>query len=209
MTEILSMTSSVTNFGVNSRANKTSSRVTHSSKTSMLMNEDELVKLAQQQDHQAFAALLQHYDRQIMNVILRFTGNQFDRDDLYQDIFTACYASLPKFSGRSKFFTWLYRIALNYCVDYKKKNVPTLVDVDTVDSTRTDWEQRGKISAISYAMNGLEGPQQISFHLFYIEQWSIDEIVQVLDCSPGTVKSNLDRARKKIRLNKEVIKWMK
>src|SRR5690606_17789669 len=86
--------------------------------------ERRLLASARSGDHHAFARLLEIHDHKVMGVIVRFTGNRCDREDLYQEVFTACYQALPRFDGRSAFYTWLHRIALNQCLkfarDYKR-----------------------------------------------------------------------------------------
>ncbi len=169
-------------------------------------NEQALIERARQGDHSAFTTLLEVYDRQVMKLILRFTGDRYDREDLYQEIFTACYIALPKFSGKSSFYTWLYRISINHCVSYMRKKRP-IEEEQEVPITGPNWEQRAQLKAVSKALENLKGPQHISFHLFYVEQWPLEEIAQILECNVGSVKSHLDRARKKIRLDKEVAQW--
>ncbi|PCH62142.1 MAG: hypothetical protein COC19_03245 [SAR86 cluster bacterium] len=165
-----------------------------------------LIKQASQGDHRAFTQLLQNYDRRIINVILRFTGNRYDRDDLFQEIFTACYLALPKFSGKSSFYTWLYRIALNHCISYTRSQRP-MEAIEDISQQAQSLQRQLQLNTISNAVETLKSPQRISFHLYYIEQWTTAEIAQLLECRVGSVKSHLDRARKKIRLNKEVAKW--
>jgi RNA polymerase sigma-70 factor (ECF subfamily) len=168
--------------------------------------EKDLVERAALGDHAAFETLLEQHDQRVMNLILRFTADQFDRDELYQDIFTACYVALPRFSGKSSFYTWLYRIALNRCISFARRHQPVL-EVEEIPVPDADWAQRQQLKAISRALQKLKGPQQIAFHLFYIEQWSKEEISGVLEITVGTVKSHLHRAREKIRLDKEVAQW--
>ncbi len=170
-------------------------------------NEQVLIELAAQGDHQAFATLVKSHDRSIMNVILRFTLDQYDRDDLYQEIFIACYTALPSFSGKSSFHTWLYRIAINHCITFMRKQV-VLEEVKDIPVSGPDQENRERLKAVAQAMSNLDGPQRVSFHLFYIEQWTLNEVADVLECSTGSVKSHLDRARKKIRQDKEIAQWL-
>lgn len=175
--------------------------------TTEAYNEADLVARAQNGSHPAFTQLLERHDRRVMNVILRFTNNQYDSDDLYQEIFIACYKALPKFSGNSSFYTWLYRIALNCCIGFMRKHKP-VQELPELPAEAINWERQHKLGAINQAMASLEGPQRISFHLFYIEQWSNSDIANVLDCSEGTVKSHLNRARQKIRQHREVAQWL-
>jgi len=169
-------------------------------------DERELIEQAQKGHHGAFLRLLERYDRQIMSVVYRFTTDQFDREDLYQDIFLNCFSSIGKFNFRSSLVTWMYRIALNRCISYMKKRTPIGEFHETV-APEIDWEQRQRIQAVRSALNRLKGKQKITFHLHYIEGFGIEEIGEILDCSEGTVKSHLNRARVKVRQDQEVLAW--
>ncbi|MDJ0837521.1 MAG: RNA polymerase sigma factor [Acidobacteriota bacterium] len=167
---------------------------------------DLLVKKAREGDHHAFLALLKRCDRQLMSVVCRFTGDLYDREDLYQDIFLHCFQSIRSYRGDAPFQTWLYRLALNRCIDYMRKK-PIVEPAEDSPGPEIDWERREKLAAVHRAMNRLDGPRRICFHLSYVEGWAVSEIAEMMGCSPGTVKSHLDRARKKIRKDHEVLIW--
>ena len=169
-------------------------------------NEATLVALAKDGDHRAFTRLLEIHDRRVMGVILRFTGNRFDRDDLYQDIFTACYLALPHFNSNCAFYTWLHRIALNQCISFIRSR-KTYEPEEDVAAEGENWERTAQLQAVTNAQKKLLGPQQIAFHLFYVEQWPIDNIAVLLECSVSTAKTHVHRAREKIRADEEVRKW--
>ncbi|MEK7258446.1 MAG: RNA polymerase sigma factor [Pseudomonadota bacterium] len=169
-------------------------------------SEATLVALARAGDHRAFTRLLETHDRRVMGVILRFTGNRFDRDDLYQDIFTACYLALPRFNGSCAFYTWLHRIALNQCLSFVRSR-KTFEPEEDIAVEGDNWERTAQLQAVTNAQKKLLGPQQIAFHLFYVEQWSIDDIAALLECSVSTAKTHIHRAREKIRADEEVRKW--
>ena len=168
--------------------------------------ERQLVAAAGRGDHHAFARLLELHDRRIMGVIVRFTGNRCDREDLYQEVFTACYQALPRFDGRCAFYTWLHRIALNQCLkfvrDYKRYEPHQEVAVE-----EPDRDGEAQLRAIFNAQKKLSSPQRIAFHLFYVEQWQVEEIAELLDCNISTVKTHLHRAREKVRADEGVSKW--
>ncbi len=168
--------------------------------------DEELVRQAQKGDHVAFLELLRKHDRQIMSVVYRFTGDLYDREDLYQEIFLHCFKSIGSFRFRSSFQTWLYRVALNRCVDYMNRK-PVVREVLETAVPPHDLERREKLRSVHQAMNRLQGPQRICFFLHYVEGWTVEEIQDILDVRRGTVKSHLDRARKKIRLTPEVLRW--
>lgn len=169
-------------------------------------SEAALVALAKAGDHRAFTRLLETHDRRVMGVIVRFTGNRFDRDDLYQDIFTACYLALPRFKGTSAFYTWLHRIALNQCISFIRSR-KTFEPEEDVAAEDNNWERKAQLQAITNAQKQLLGPQQIGFHLYYVEQWLIEDIAELLECSVSAAKTHIHRAREKIRADEEVRKW--
>ncbi|MCG8673408.1 MAG: RNA polymerase sigma factor, partial [Pseudomonadales bacterium] len=166
-----------------------------------------LIKRAAKGDHAAFIELLKGCDRQLMSVVCRFTHDLYDREDLYQEIFLHCFKDIGKFRYASDFKTWLYRLALNRCIAYIKRVKPVTALDENLEGSSTDWERREKLAAVHRAMSRLSGPQRIAFHLTYVEDWSAMEIAGVLNCSQGTVKSHLDRARRKVRLDREVAVW--
>lgn len=172
------------------------------------MSDDEnlLIKRAQRGDHDAFLDLLARYDRQIMSVVYRFTGDFYDRQDLYQEVFLNCFRSISKFRFKSSFKTWLYRVALNRCITYMKRKEEIAEPADR-QVAEFDWEHRAKIRAIHNALSAVKGSQRVCFHLYYVEDWSIEQIATTLGCRAGTVKSHLNRARDKIRKDPRVRAW--
>lgn len=168
--------------------------------------ERHLIERAQQGDREAFLDLLTQHDRQIMSVIFRFCGDLYDREDLYQEIFLQCFLSIKSYRYQSSFRTWLYRVALNRCIDYMRKQKP-LTQLPHGAASPPDWERRAKLRAVHNALSRLKGPQRICFHLYYVEQWSLEEIKDLLGCGEGTVKSHLHRARAKIKQDDEVLLW--
>lgn len=183
--------------------------------------ERQLVERAQKGDHRAFLELLERYDRPVMSVVYRFTGRVEDREDLYQEIFLHCYRSLPRFRFRSSFLTWLYRLALNRALSHTRASrrrertgdagpIEERVDLLAPEEGLTPedrLERRERRAALRRAAARLKGRQRICFHLHYVEEWETSRIAAVLDCSQGAVKSHLDRARRKIREHREVLRW--
>ena len=170
-------------------------------------DESRLLAAAQRGEHDAFVDLLALHDRQIMSVVYRFTCDQYDREDLYQEVFLHCFRSIGQFRGRSSFRTWLYRLSLNRCVSYMQKKPPLGEPPPDAPGPAIDFVRREKLAAVHRALARLKGPQRICFHLHYVEQWRVEEIAELLDCRPGTVKSHLNRARGKVRQDDEVLTW--
>lgn len=170
------------------------------------MQDIKLVELAKCGDQDAFLTLLRRYDRQIMGVVYRFTGNFYDREDLYQEVFLHAFKALSGFRGESSFMTWLYRIALNRCLHYLKSK-PVVAEAVEQAQDSPDYELQARLKSVHAAVERLQGPQRMCFHLHYIEGWPVEDIATTLTLHSGTVKSHLDRARKKIKCAKEVLAW--
>jgi len=166
-----------------------------------------LIEQAQKGDRDAFLELIATYDRQIMSVVYRFTGDCYDREDLYQEVFLRCFKSIGRFRFQAAFSTWLYRIALNCGIDFMKKKPPFVDGRKDEGADHVDYEQQERLRIVRRAARRLPGPQRICFHLFYVEDWSIADLAALLQSSEGTIKSHLDRARKKIRQDRQVLQW--
>lgn len=167
-----------------------------------------LIKAAQKGDQDAFLDLIKQHDRQVMSVVYRFTACFSEREDMYQDIFLHIFQSIKKFKFKASFNSWLYRVAMNRSLSYIRRNKPAQVFDELPASNGVDFEQRAKLSAVHKALAALKGQQRICFHLFYVEDWSVEEIADVLDCKQGTVKAHLQRARLKIKSAREVRTWL-
>lgn len=170
------------------------------------MADGPLIDAAKAGDHQAFLSLLAKYDRQLMSVVYRFTGNIYDREDLYQEVFLHVYRDIRKFRGDATFSTWLYRVALNRCIRYMRKSTP-VAELREEAAPGINHEQRAQVAAIHKAAAKLKGNQRICFHLHYVEGWELSMIADTIEASTGAVKTHLSRARQKIKDNGEVRLW--
>ncbi len=168
-------------------------------------------------DVESFEKLIERYQSKAYNIALRMLGNEEDAKDVIQDSFIKIYRSLRKFRGDSSFYTWIYRIVTNTCYDFlKKKNK---WDNNTMSLTNYQNTLTGEIEDIKdelhrpdIILDNKENSAQIidCLHkLSYdhktviilrdIQGFSYDEIAQILNCSEGTVKSRINRARSKLK----------
>src|SRR4030095_4695535 len=81
----------------------------------------ELVERARQGDREAFRVLVERYQRKVAALALGMLRNREDALDIVQDTFTKAYQSLDKFKGDSSFYTWIYRIGVNLCIDHQRR----------------------------------------------------------------------------------------
>ena len=147
-------------------------------------------------DTEAFAVLVQQYQLEIFRLTYRMTRNAEDAKDLSQEAFVQAYRALGSFRGQSRFSTWLYRIAVNLCLNHLKaaaREDPAGLNGDLADS-RTDAldvllaDERDR--AVAAAVQTLPPQQKATLVLRVQQGLSHREIAEILDCSEGTAKAN-------------------
>ncbi len=87
-----------------------------------MYTDEQLIKYILSGNNQMYRELINRYQHKVFSISLRFTNNQFDAEDIAQEIFLQAYKSLSTFNFDSNFSTWLYRITINKGLDWKKKN---------------------------------------------------------------------------------------
>jgi len=171
----------------------------------------ELVKRAQEGDSDAFAALFYAHKPRIYSVCLRMTNNTAEAEDLTQDAFLQVFRKLSTFRGDSALSTWLYRIAVNtVLMHFRKKALrqisldePCNQDAKTVRREYGSKDDRltGSVDriALTRAIKELPAGYRTIFLLHEVEGYEHQEIAQLLDCSVGNSKSQLHKAKLRIR----------
>ncbi|MEK7395498.1 MAG: sigma-70 family RNA polymerase sigma factor [Candidatus Poribacteria bacterium] len=171
------------------------------------MEDIELVGLCQKGDTDAFDRLFYKYRDKIYRTAFRMINNPEDALDLTQEIFLKAYKNISKYNFKSEFSTWLYRLAINLCIDElrKRKNsnevlmdsIPeNLIYSDTPEDIILSEEQE---SLIWKALNSLKEKERVVIVLREMEGLSYEEIANVLKCSMGRVKSRIHESREKFR----------
>lgn len=186
--------------------------------------EQKLISRAQKGDPAAFEKLIIDYEKKIYNICLRMVKNEQEAYDLAQEVCVKIWKQLHNFEGNAKFSTWIYRIATNHSLDYlrkqKNKNEISLYtkQADSEEEKILDTPSKAKgperqledmelQNIIKQGLLELKEEYRTIIVLRDIEDYSYDEIAEILELSLGTVKSRLSRARmalKKILMqNKE------
>ncbi len=174
-------------------------------------NETELLRRAQKGDPQAFGALVERYQRRVVGVAFAVVHNQDDALELAQETFVRAFENLSKFESRSSFSTWLYRIAANLAIDFRRREGRHTIlrgedaenEIQRLPSTRGDSfveASRSELSKrISDALRELTPEHRAVILLREVEGLSYDEISEVLQVPRGTVMSRLHYARGHLR----------
>ena len=168
------------------------------------MNSDEedkvLVRSFKNGDEKAFDRLFEKYQIPLYSICYRYARNEDDARDLTQDIFIKVYNNLKKFEEKSKFFTWLYRIAVNACISFRRTVRFPHEEYEPYSKT-TSMDQRVMMKiAIDDALVKLPERQRMSFILRHYEGYTFDEIARIMGISCGAAKANHFHAIKKLRV---------
>ncbi len=144
-----------------------------------------------------------HKDR-IYSIALRYSGDAAVAQDIAQDIFLKLFATVDNFRGESSFETWLFRLVVNCCFDYRRKTkrlaplVAGVLDLMRAPGANALEEvMRAEMSGqVKTAVETLPPEQRMVVVLRYTEGLSYDQIAEVMGCSAGTIASRLNRVHK-------------
>ena len=180
-----------------------------------MIDDFSLIRAIQAGDHQAFESLVRRYQRQVANLIYVTMGSRDDVDDIAQDVFIRVYRSLPRFKFDASFFSWIYRITMNLCIDeIRKRKIRKVLSLDFLtedaleksrknkdhimpsDSIMT--EERGRI--VQSALQRLKPEHREILILREYKDLGYSEIAEVLDISLEAVKSRIFRARSELKI---------
>ncbi len=171
-------------------------------------------------DEAAFKELVEKHKLSVLNLCLRFTGNKPDAEDLSQDVFIRIYQAAPRYEAKAAFTTWMYRIAVNLCLNYqRRKKLLTFFSIDSNNNTDenhqkkipdiisserpdTNFEQKERAQFIQQAIQSLPENQRTVVILYRYQNLSYQEIADSLETSISAVESRLFRA--KINLKKKL-----
>lgn len=175
-------------------------------------SESSLIQRAQAGDEQAFATLYQLHKKRVYSVCLQMTRDVADAEDLTQEAFLQVFRSVNSFRGDSAFSTWLYRIAVNtVLMKLRRRKAPPLLSLDepvSKDSSslkrdvgKADPSLSGAVDRIALrrAVEELPAGCRQIFDLHEVEGYQHHEIASLLECSIGNSKSQLHKAKMKMR----------
>lgn len=179
--------------------------------TAQYASDAELVKKAQQGDPDAFANLFYTHRPRVYSLCLRMTNNTAEAEDLTQDAFLQVFRKLSTFRGDSALSTWLYRVAVNTVLMHFRKKGLRQVSLDEPSNQDTrllkreygsaDERLSGSVDriALARAMQELPSGYRTIFLLHEIKGYEHQEIARILRCSVGNSKSQLHKAKLKMR----------
>jgi RNA polymerase sigma factor (sigma-70 family) len=156
---------------------------------------------------EAYSRLVDRYKDMVYTLCIRMLGNEADAEEAAQDAFVKAFRALDDFHGKSKFSTWLYRIAYNQCISVIRRKVKVIDLVDNIPDTGAEdtsldgldtlsREERSKY--LQMAVDSLPETDAVVITLFYYEELSLEEIAGITGLSGNNIRIKLHRSRKKI-----------
>jgi len=189
------------------------------------LEESALVRAAQTGDRDAFEELVRRYDQDVLRLALQITRRPEDAHDLYQEAFLKVYRNLDRFRFECSFYTWLYRVVTNVCLDHLRRRSSRPEDQapespDTGSPGEADFFDRQAHPApqsnpertlmgkelgrrIAQAMEQLSARERMVFELKHFQGLRLRVIGEMLGTTEETVKNSLFRATRKLRINLE------
>jgi len=183
------------------------------------VNDAELIREAQRGNRAAFEELVRQYDQAVLRLALHLTGSEHDAKDIYQEAFLKAYRNLAGFRFECSFYTWIYRIVTNLCLDHlrrkqvRKEEPPVAHDADGQELNLLEQVaderpgaspernlMRGELAArIALALKKLTPRERIVFEMKHYEGLRLRTIGETLNTTEETVKNTLFRATQKLR----------
>jgi RNA polymerase sigma-70 factor, ECF subfamily len=197
--------------------------------TSVLAAADDrtLIERAQASDRSAFELLVQRYDRQVLRLALNVLGSAEDARDVYQEAFLKIYRNLHRFRFECAFYTWIYRIVTNICLDHLRhrrshpeEQPPVLRTFSSAEYRDGDFfdRQQGKGThsdperevlgheigqKVEAALQALSPRERIVFEMRHYQGMKLRDIGEALGTTEETAKNSLFRATRKLRVQLE------
>jgi RNA polymerase sigma-70 factor, ECF subfamily len=175
-------------------------------------NEAEAIERAKHGDAEGFQALYDKHKRRVYSLCLRMTANTAEAEDLAQEAFLQLYRKIATFRGESAFSTWLHRLSVNVVLMHlRKKSLPVVSLEETTQGTEDDSPRKdfgaddvalaGSIDRMQLqrAVESLPPGYRMIFVLHDVEGYEHNEIAKIVGCSIGNSKSQLHKARMKLR----------
>jgi len=164
----------------------------------------EAVLACQRGEREAFDRLVTRYQRDVYRLCYRYVNNHHDANDLAQEAFLRAYKAIGRFRGDSSFSTWLYRIAVNACLNFRASRKPAaeplpegLPDPAVPALDRVERDEQSRL--VRQAVSRLPEKQRATLILKIYHDLTHEEVAGILGSSVGTVKANLFHALGNLR----------
>jgi RNA polymerase sigma-70 factor (ECF subfamily) len=177
------------------------------------LTDEYIIQLILKGDCELYSELIDRYSGKVYSTAYSYTQNQEDARDLVQEVLIKVYNSLKGFKAEARFSTWLYRIAVNSCIDWSRKKkskvimtASSLEDTNILDYIASDTEGPEELvlrqehkEAVRNTVCNLPEIYKTVLILYYFEELQVQEICNILDSPRKTIETRLYRAKKVLK----------
>jgi RNA polymerase sigma factor (sigma-70 family) len=174
------------------------------------LTDTEIISRVLRGEQNVFSALVERYQDYVFTLVLRYTSNREDAEEISQDVFVKTYRSLADYRGDAKFSTWLYTIVRTSSITFLRKRK---LDTDSIDNEKTQIqlqnresdfsanlvEKKSRQAMVNEAIQLLNPDDAQVITLFYKAEQSLEEMGIIMGMEPNTVKVKLHRARQRLK----------
>lgn len=168
-----------------------------------MMDDSELAVRAAKGDKRAFEEIVKRYEKTVYNLAYRMVRDEQDAADITQTVFIKVHRKLDSYDPTRKFFSWLYRIAVNECLNcLKKRRHEVVADRDYAVSRQSPWDdvaRNERSELLEGALMDLRPEHRVVIVLKYFLEFSYREISDIVGIPEKTVKSRLFTARQQLK----------
>ncbi len=179
-----------------------------------ITTDSELIAQVAQKDERAFHELYNRHQTQVFNLAYRYTGSYADAEEISQDVFLKVYKKAASFRQEARFTTWLYRITVNTCFNFKRRKKIPIESLDQMqepgpgfqepaaprsENPEEIYRRRKRAELIRNALDTLPPKQRIAFIMGKFDGYSYDEISKVLGINANAVAALMHRAKEQLR----------
>lgn len=177
-----------------------------------IQEENQLIDRILAGDERSYAELVDKYKRYAFTIALKVVGDRPEAEEVAQDAFIKAFHYLKGFNRTARFSTWLYRIVFNTAISYKRKKKIRFEDVndkpvENPERADAETEMKDKQMFVATALEKLNEADRLAIQLFYIREFSLEEVAEMMGQNVNTVKVRIHRAR--LRLGDELKRILK
>lgn len=181
------------------------------------MNEQSIIRRLKKGDSLALAGLMDIYQDYVFTIAMRMVKTRETAEEITQDVFVKVYNKIETFEARSKFSTWIFTIVYHSCLNYLQKKQIVFPEssfinqqfdgdessdfesADIRDMSDSSQLNSEKQEILWRAIDQLNADQGVIISLYYLQQFSVKEIAEIMNIPSNTVKTHLHRARGNLR----------
>jgi RNA polymerase sigma factor (sigma-70 family) len=170
----------------------------------MQVEELQIIAEIKRGNSNAYAVLVQKYQNVVFSIALKVLKNREDAEEIAQETFIKAYRSIQSFQAKSKFSTWLFRIAYNTCITAVRKKrfqttgIEQMGEMEDAEGSYGEFPEEERVKYLEMALTRLSEDDYTLIILYYYQDQNVEEISQVTGLSESNVKVKLFRARNKL-----------